>query len=162
MEQTIFFSFLPDCRRNLCLKPCQCRQKLFSSTVHLWKHDSGKNSIGGMIRFEGIPDPNAVIYAFGALAGAYETQFVLLWILVFWRYRNLIPLMFGFVLLEMLLRVVVRTLHPLGPEYFEHTPPATIALVPIFLFAALMLFLAIRQSAATGTELDKRPAPGAA
>ena len=131
-------------------------QNIFSSTVHLWKHDSGKNSIGGMVRFEGTPDPNEVIYAFGALAGAYETLFVLLWVLVLWRYRNLIPLMLGFVLMEMLLRVVVRTLHPLGPEYFEHTAPATLALVPILLFSALMLFLAIRRSAATGTELDNR------
>ncbi len=122
-------------------------QKLFSSTVHLLKHDSGKNSIGGMIRFEGLPDPNEAIYAVGSIGGIHETLFVLLYVLVLWRYRNLIPLMFGFAIVEMLLRLVVRTLHPLGSEYFEHTPPATLALLPTLLFSALMLFLAVRRSA---------------
>lgn len=121
-------------------------QKLFSATVHLLTHDSGKNSIGGMIRFEGMPDPNEAIYAIGSVSGANEMLLVLLFVLVLWRYRNLVPLMFGFVIVEMLLRLVVRTLHPLGPNYFEHTPPATLAWLPILLFSALMLFLSIRQS----------------
>ena len=121
-------------------------QKVFSSSVHLLKHDSGKNSIGGMIRFEGMPDPNEAIYAIGSVSGANEMLLVLLFVLVLWRYRNLIPLMFGFVVVEMLLRLVVRTLHPLGPDYFEHTPPATLAWLPILLFSALMLFLSIHRS----------------
>jgi len=121
-------------------------QKLFSATVHLLKHDSGKNSIGGMIRFEGMPDPNEVIYAIGSVSGANEMLLVLLFALVLWRYRNLIPLMLGFVVVEQLLRLIVRTLHPLGPDYFEHTPPAVLAWLPILLFSALMLFLSIRRS----------------
>ena len=122
-------------------------QKLFSSTVHLLKHDSGKNSIGGMIHFEGIPDPNEAVYAVGSIGGSHEMLFVLLYLLVLWRYRNLIPLMFAFSIVEMLLRLVAGTLHPLGAEYFEHTPPARLALLPTLLFSSLMLFLALRRSA---------------
>ena len=36
-------------------------------------------------------------------------------------------------------------MHPIGPEYFEHTPPAKIAALPKLLFGALMLFLSVRQ-----------------
>jgi len=122
-------------------------QDIFSATVHLLFPDSGKNSIGGMIRFEGVPDPNAVVYAIGSVSGASEMLLVLLFALVLWRYRNLIPLMFVFVIGETLLRLVVQTLHPIGPEYFEHTPPAKLALFPVMLFSAVMLFLAVRQSA---------------
>ena len=121
-------------------------QKLFSGTVHLLKHDSGKNSIGGMIRFEGIPDPNEAIYAVGAIGGTHEMLFVLLYVVVLWRYRNLIPLMFSFTIVEMSLRLLVGMLHPLGAEYFEHEPPARLAMLPTLLFAALMLFLAVRRS----------------
>lgn len=121
-------------------------QSIFSSTVHLLTPDSGKNSIGGMIRFEGTPDPNEAIYAIGSVSGANEMLLVLLFALVLWRYRNLIPLMFVFVIGEKLLRLLVRTLHPLGPEYFEHTPPAVLAWLPVLLFSALMLFLSIRKS----------------
>ena len=121
-------------------------QKVFSSTIHLLKHDSGKNSIGGMIRFEGIPDPNEAVYAVGAIGGTHEMLFVLLYVVVLWRYRNLIPLMFSFTIVEMSLRLLVGMLHPLGAEYFEHVPPARLAMLPTLLFAALMLFLAVRRS----------------
>lgn len=121
-------------------------QKVFSSTVHLLKHDSGKNSIGGMIRFEGIPDPNEALYAVGAIGGSHEMLLVLLCALVLWRYRNLVPLMFCFTIVEMSLRSLVSMMHPLGAEYFEHTPPARLAMLPLLLFASLMLFLAVRKS----------------
>lgn len=122
-------------------------QGIFSASVHLFFRDGGKNSIGGMIRFEGTPDPNEALYAISSVSGANEMLIVLLFALVLWRYRNLIPLMFVFIIAEKLLRLVVRALHPLGAEYFEHTPPAQYALLPVLIFSALMLFLAVRQSA---------------
>jgi Gpi18-like mannosyltransferase len=83
-----------------------------------------------MIRFEGSPDPNEVIYAIGLLSGANEVLLAILFALVLWRYRNLIPLIFGFVIAESLTRLVVQTLHPVGPEYFLHTPTARLVLYP--------------------------------
>ena len=66
--------------------------------------------------------------------------------LVLWRYRNLIPLMFVLVIAISLLSYGNGILHPIGPEYFEHTPPALIAALPRLLFGVVMLLLAVRQS----------------
>lgn len=120
--------------------------EVFSATVHLLLPDSGKRVIGGMIHFEGTPDPNAVLYAFAAISGANEVLLVIVFTVVLWRYRNLIPFLLLISFLEQLLRLLVSTLHPIGPEYFEHTPPAKLALLPLMLFSALMLVLAIRNS----------------
>lgn len=120
-------------------------QHAFSACVHYFTYDSGKVSIAGMIPFEGTPDPNAVIFAFGANAGAWELIILMLYGIVLWRYRNLIPLMFALVIAISLLRYGNGILHPIGPEYFEHTPPAWIVALPKLLFAVLMLFLCVRQ-----------------
>lgn len=120
--------------------------EVFSASVHLLLPDSGKALIGGMIQFSGTPDPNAVVYAFGALSGANEMLLVIIFAVVLWRYRNLIPFLLLILLTEQLLRLLVSTLHPIGPEYFEHTPPARIVLQPILIFSTLMLLLAIRNT----------------
>ena len=125
---------------------------LFRSTVHFLKDDSGVNSIASIMVFEGAPDPNNIIYMFSSIGGMHQMLFVMLYGLVLWRYRNLIPLMFAFMIVESIFGFVVSTLHPLTPEYYEHTPPGMIARVPKLLFAALMLFLAVRRSTATREE----------
>ncbi len=120
-------------------------QHAFSAFVHYFKHDSGKVSIAGMIHFEGTPDPNEMVWAMGANAGMWELIILMLYGLVLWRYRNLIPLMFAVVIAISVLRYGNGIIHPIGPEYFEHTPPALIAALPMLLFAVLMLFLCVRQ-----------------
>ncbi len=121
-------------------------QHAFSAFVHYFTHDSGKVSIGGMVHFEGTPDPNEMVWAMGANAGMWELIILMLYGLVLWRYRNLIPLMFAFLIAEGVLSYGVSIMHPLGPEYFEHTPPARFALLPKLLFGVLMLFFAVRRS----------------
>ena len=125
---------------------------LFRSTVHFLKGDSGVNSIASITLFQGTPDPNNVIYMFSAVGGMHQMLFVMLYGLVLWRYRNLIPLMFAFMVVESLFGFVVSSLHPLTPEYYEHTPPGMVARVPKLLFVALMLFLAVRRSTGTREE----------
>ena len=121
-------------------------QHAFSAFVHYFTHDSGKVSIAGMVHFEGTPDPNEMVWAMGANAGMWELIILMLYGLVLWRYRNLIPLMFAFAITAAVLGLGVGIMHPLGPEYFEHTPPARIAALPKLLFVVLMLFLAVRRS----------------
>ncbi len=121
-------------------------QHAFSACVHYFKHDSGKVSIAGMVHFEGTPDPNEMVWAMGANAGMWELIILMIYGLVLWRYRNLIPLMFALGIAASVLGFARGMVYPLGPEYFEHTPPAWIVAVPKLLFRVLMLFLAVRRS----------------
>ena len=122
---------------------------LFRSTVHFLKADSGVNSIASIMIFEGTPDPNNIIYMFSSIGGLHQMLFVMLYGLVLWRYRNLIPLMFAFMIVETVFGFGVGLMHPLTPEYFEHTPPGKLASVPQLLFSAAMLLLAVRRSMET-------------
>ena len=130
--------------------------QIFSSTVHFLKADSGVNLIASIIvfPFEGQADPNNVIYLISAVGGVSQMMFTLLYALVLWRYRGLIPLMLGFMLLETLFGIVVTALHPLTPEYYEYTPPALIARMPKLIVLPTLLFMAIRRSK---TEMERSP-----
>jgi len=135
--------------------------QIFSSTVHLLKADSGVNSIASIIvfPFEGPADPNNIIYLFSSVGGVTQMMFTVLFALVLWRYRSLVPLMLGFLLLETLLGIVVTTLHPLTPEYFEHTPPGLMARVPKLIVLPMLLLMAIRRSK---KEMEKDSFPASA
>ncbi len=136
--------------------------QVFSSTVHLLKADSGVNSIATIIvfPFEGPADPNHIIYLFSAVGGVSQMMFTLLYALVLWRYRSLIPLMLGFMLLEALLGIVVTTLHPLTPEYFESTPPGLIVRLPKLIVLPTLLLMAIHRSKAEMEQSHSPPRAG--
>jgi hypothetical protein len=124
---------------------------LFRSTVHFLKPDSGVNSIASIMVFEGTPDPNNIIYMFSAIGGLHQMLWVMLYGLVLYRYRNLIPLMFAFLVVESFFGFVVMAMHPLTPEYFAHTPPGKLGSVPKLLYCAVMLLLVVRRSVEAGT-----------
>ncbi|MEY8242525.1 MAG: hypothetical protein RPS99_03175 [Gammaproteobacteria bacterium] len=117
------------------------------SCVHLLYQDGGLNSIGSIIIFDGIPDPNQVIYMLGSVWGLQQLIFCLVNIVVLFRYRNLIPLMYILWLLEWLARpLVVGFLHPLDEQYFTGTTPG-IVVVPFAVgFLTLMLILSLKSS----------------
>ena len=119
---------------------------LFRATVHFLKPDSGVNSIASIMVFEGSPDPNNIIYMFSAIGGMHQMLWVMFYGLVLSRYRNLIPLMFAFMVVEGFFGFIVGAIHPLTPEYFAHTPPGKLASVPKLMFCAVMLFVAVRRS----------------
>ena len=76
-------------------------------------------------------------------------MFTVLYGLVLWRYRSLLPLMLCFMLLEALLGLVVTALHPLTPEYFEYTPPALVARLPKLVLLPVLVGMAIHTSRKT-------------
>jgi hypothetical protein len=121
-------------------------QQAFSAIVHYFTYDSGKVQIGGMIRFQGDPDPNEMVWAMGARAGLWELIVLGLFLVVLWRYRNLIPLMYLVVVVEQVLSYGMGAMRPIGPEYFTHTPPAIIAKLPKLVIALVMLILTVRHS----------------
>ncbi len=119
---------------------------LFRSCVHFLKGDSGVNSIATIIRFSGTPDPNQVIYMFSSLWGSQQLLFVFLFVVVLVRYRNLLPLVYSFLVLEVLFRFVVGFLHPLTSAYYLRTPPGKWGNLPMLLIFSILLFLSLKQT----------------
>jgi len=117
------------------------------SCVHLLYQDAGLNSIGSFIIFEGIPDPNQMLYMLGSVWGLQQLIFCLVNIAVLFRYRNLIPLMYILWLVEWLARpLLVGFLHPLDEQYFTGTTPG-IVVVPFAIgFLTIMLILSLKSS----------------
>lgn len=114
------------------------------SLIHFFKDDSGVNSIATIVTFSGVPDPNQVVYMFSSLWGSQQLIMVMLYAIVLLRYRNLLPLMYAVLIVEVVFRVIVGTIHPLTEDYFARTPPGKIANLPLLLLSATMLFLSLR------------------
>jgi hypothetical protein len=128
----------------------------FRSLVHLLKGDSGVNSIASIHIFEGEPDPNHVIYMFSSVGGAYQTIILVIYLIVLFRYRNLIPLMFVLMLVEIVFRMVVSTLHPLTEEFYVRTPPGKFSNLPFGLLSVAMLIISYRN--VSRAEIREAPA----
>jgi hypothetical protein len=116
----------------------------FRSLVHFLKDDSGVNSIASIHVFPGEPDPNVVIYLFSSLGGAYQTLILLIYLVVLFRYRNLIPLMFVLMLVEICFRMLVASIHPLPEEFYRRTPPGKFGNLPFGLLSVTMLYASYR------------------
>ncbi len=114
------------------------------SCIHLFFAEYGMHSIAHLIVFEGAPDPNPVIYLFFSLWGLQQLLFCLINIIVLFRYRSFIPLMFLFWLLEWSLRpLVVGNLYPLGEQYFTGNTPGMIGTPYVVIFLIVMLILSL-------------------
>ncbi len=118
----------------------------FRSFVHFLKDDSGVNSIASIIVFSGTPDPNNVIYMFSALWGSQQVIMLFVYLFVLVRYRNLIPLMWALMAVEVVFRFTVGVLHPLTPDYYARTPPGMVGNLPMLLISLTMLALSIRST----------------
>jgi hypothetical protein len=116
--------------------------------IHFFKGDSGVNSIATIHVFTGDPDPNRVIYMFSALWGSQQLIMVMVYGIVLLRYRNLLPLMYVILIVEVGFRLIVGSIHPLGDEYYARTPPGKFGNLPLFAVATVMLFLSLRRTRA--------------
>jgi hypothetical protein len=113
---------------------------LIRSLIHVFAYDGGANSIATIISFSGSPDPDLVVYFVFSLWGLSQLLMGLFYVVVIWRYRNLIPLMFVLIFIEYAMRIVIgRWLKPLGDVYFSGTAPGElgnyffVVLVPLML-----------------------------
>jgi len=114
------------------------------SLIHFLKPDSGVNSIATIVLFSGDPDPNRVIYLFSSLWGTQQVIMAMLYAVVLLRYRNLVPLMYLLLGVEVVFRMIAGTLHPLTEEYYLRTPPGKVGNLPLLGLSVLMLFLSLR------------------
>jgi len=129
----------------------------FRAVVHFLKNDSGVNSIASIHLFHGDPDPNVVVYMFSSLWGSQQAVMLLVYLIVLYRYRNLIPLMFVLMLVEIGFRMVVGSIHPLTEEFFVRTPPGKFSNLPLGLLSIAMLYLSHRNASAAGRPASASP-----
>ena len=119
----------------------------FRGFMHFLADDGGINSIASIIIFpfmEGAPDPNNVIYLFASLWGSAQLVTLFIFYICIWRYRNLLPLLWLTVVIEVPMRMISGTLHPLDSTFYEHVPPGATINLPLLAVAIGMLVLSLR------------------
>ena len=123
----------------------------FRSIVHFTTEDGGINKIASIVIFplvetaNGTIDPNNVIYLFASLWGSSQILMLLIFFVCMWRYRNLLPLLWLTVVIEIPMRMIAGTLHPLDASYYEYVPPGSAGNLPLLAIACIMLVLSLRQ-----------------
>ena len=112
---------------------------LARSLIHLLSPDGGAGTIAGIDLSQGGAD--SIIFAFG-LWGLSQLIYAFLQLLVAFRYRRLVPLMYLLLLLETAGRMLVGGAKP---PILLHTPPGGIANYVMLPLAGAMLVLSLRE-----------------
>lgn len=118
---------------------------LFRGLVHFLKEDAGLHDIATIIPFpifNGI-DPNNVIYLFGSLWGASQLIILFFYLIIFFKYRNLLHFIWITMIIDVLFRLISGTIHPLTPEYYINQPPGSIGNIYILIYSMSMFLLSI-------------------
>ena len=105
------------------------------SLIHIFAPDGGAGSIAGMD--VSVPGGKGIIFA---LWGSAQLLEALISLVVFFRYKTLIPFMYLYIIAEYLLRIFVGHMKPVS---FAHTPPGQIADYAMIPLALIMLVLAL-------------------
>ena len=119
---------------------------IFRSLVHFLAENSGLVGIATIKEFpvtEGL-DPNNIIYLFASLWGATQVSLTIVLLILFLKYKNLIPLIYFICLLDQCFRLISGYLHPLGEDYYINTPPGVISNIPVLIYLMSMLYLSLR------------------
>ena len=119
---------------------------IFRSLVHFLAENSGLAGIATIKQFpitESL-DPNTIIYLFASLWGATQVSLVIILLILFIKYKNLIPLIYLICLLDQCFRLISGYLHPLGQDYYINTPPGVISNIPVLLYLIFMFYLSLK------------------
>ena len=119
---------------------------IFRSLVHFLAENSGLAGIATIKQFpitEGL-DPNTIIYLFASLWGATQVSLSIVLLILFIKYKNLIPLIYFICLLDQCFRLISGYLHPLGEDYYINTPPGVISNIPVLLYLIFMFYLSLK------------------
>jgi len=111
------------------------------SLAHLLAPDGGAGSIAGLDLTAGGAN---IIFAFG-LWGLAQTLYAIVQLLVAFRYRTLIPLMFLLLIVETAGRIAIGIAKP---PVILHTPPGGPANYVVLPLAVVMLALSLRERGA--------------
>ena len=119
---------------------------IFRSLVHFLAENSGLVGIATIKEFPIIDglDPNNIIYLFASLWGATQVSLTVILLIIFIKYKNLIPLIYLICLLDQCFRLISGYLNPLGEDYYINTPPGVISNIPVLLYLIFMFYLSLR------------------
>ena len=119
---------------------------IFRSLVHFLAENSGLVGIATIKEFPIIDglDPNNIIYLFASLWGATQVSLTVILLIIFIKYKNLIPLIYLICLLDQCFRLISGYLHPLSEDYYINTPPGVISNMPLLLYLIFMFYLSLR------------------
>ena len=112
------------------------------SLAHIFLADGGAQSIATIPLAAFTPNGAAAIIHIFALWGLSQLLFGLVYVLVLWRYKSLIPLMYLFILTEYIVRLLLTFAKP-----FETlgTAPGAIGNYIFIPLALVMLLLSLRK-----------------
>ena len=118
---------------------------IFRSLVHFLAENSGLVGIATIKVFpiSDVLNPNNIIYLFASLLGATQVSLTIVLLILFIKYKNLIPLIYLICLLDQCLRLISGYLHPLGEDYYINMPPGVISNIPVLLYLILMFYLSL-------------------
>ena len=119
---------------------------IFRSLVHFLAENSGLVGIATIKEFpitDGL-NPNNIIYLFASLWGATQVSLTMILLILFIKYKNLIPLIYLICLLDQCFRLISGYLHPLSEDYYINTPPGVISNTPVLLYLIFMFYLSLR------------------
>jgi hypothetical protein len=111
------------------------------SLVHMFRSDGGAQSIASIPLDRFTPDGAAAVILLFAYWGLSQLLIGLLYVLVLWRYRGLVPLVYLFLLVEYAGRLALGAWKPIVTL---STPPGAIANYAMGALALVMLVLALR------------------
>ena len=119
---------------------------IFRSLVHFLAENSGLVGIATIKEFPIIDglDPNNIVYLFASLWGATQVSLTIILLILFIKYKNLIPLIYLICLLDQCFRLISGYLHPLSEDYYINTPPGVISNTPVLLYLIFMFYLSLR------------------
>ena len=121
---------------------------IFRSITHFLSESAGLVNIANiniLPLIDGI-DPNNLVYLFASLWGASQLILTLLIIVIFLKYKSLLPLLWIILIIDILFRFVSGSIHPLTEEYYSAVPPGRLSQLPLLVYGTLMFFLSIRNN----------------
>ena len=120
---------------------------IFRSLVHFLSENAG---LVGIATIKELPimdgiDPNNIIYLFASLWGATQVSLTIVLMVLFIKYKNLIPFIYLVCILDHCFRLTSGYLHPLTEEYYVNTPPGVLGNIPLLIYFLLMFYLSLRK-----------------
>lgn len=108
------------------------------SCIHFLAPDGGAGSIAGMDL--SVAGAEGIIFAF-SLWGSAQLLYAIIQLVIFFRYKSLIPFMYLLIIIETFMRMIIGHMKPV---HFAHTPPGQISNYIMIPLCIIMFILSVK------------------